>query len=86
MIPRELLKYFELYYFQYGIFPTQNEHIKAPVIKISLCWGCIRRRNSSRLYKIFPGTKPHELADIFIGGSKEQSKGVMTEFLKNLFL
>ena len=34
--PKEL-QYFDLYFFEYGISPTQNEHNKAPETKNSLC-------------------------------------------------
>lgn len=35
----------ETYYFQYGLFPTCNEHMKVPKVKIS-CQGCHGKRDT----------------------------------------
>ena len=43
--PGELMKYFDPYYFQYGLFPTCNEHMKVPKVKIS-CQGCHGKRDT----------------------------------------
>ena len=52
--PRELLKNFGLYYFQCGILPTRNEHIKVPKANIQTFLYVIEKEkvpSTARLYE-----------------------------------
>ena len=83
-----------MYYFQYSIFTTTNEQIKLSEEKFPDVLEAINNdkvSSTTRLYELFRGEKSNGTAsvqylralNVFMGGSKEQSRNVMSELMRN---